>query len=76
MSGNSRINHPFSDITKRFVNSAFSLCDWQENMRLIRCFPALNKHGEHFVFRCVFFRFPEQINAIFVGAFPSVNGGG
>ena len=43
MSGNSRINHLFCDVGKRSVNSAFSLCECQENMGLIRCFPALDK---------------------------------
>ena len=29
--------------------------------------------GEHLVFLFVFFRFPERINAVFVGGFPSLN---
>ena len=41
--GKSCINRTFSDIEKRYVNSAFSLCERQENMRWIHCFHALEK---------------------------------
>lgn len=41
--GKSCINRPFSDIGKRSVNSTFSLCERQENMRLIQCFHGLDK---------------------------------
>ena len=33
----------------------------------------LKNTGEHLVFHCVFFRFPERINEVFVGGFPSIN---
>ena len=43
----------------------------QENMRLIFIVSTLLKNtGEHLVFHWVFFRFPERINAVFVGGFP------
>ena len=41
--GKSCINRTFSDIEKRSVNSAFSLCERLENMRRIHCFHALEK---------------------------------
>ena len=41
--GKSYINRLFPDIGKRSVNSAFSLRERQENMRLIHCFHAFEK---------------------------------
>ena len=67
-------------LTMRFLIS--------KNVVLIRRFPCVNAKktwGEfivfvllknasgHLVFQCIFFRFPEGINAVLAGGFPSLN---